>query len=78
MIVAVILLALVDVAALSIGISIRRKVARIVAQTASEIEGHVRAGITEAVARFGALAGEILTAQGKGDVADRILEELRS
>lgn len=76
--VVVVLLALVDVAALTIGISIRRKVTRIVRHTAGEIEAAVKAGIADALSRFAVLAGELLRAQGKEDVAERILEELRS
>lgn len=73
----VVLLALVDVAALTIGISIRRKVTRIVEDTAKEIEDQVRAGIHEAVGRFGMLAAEVFKAQGKEDLGDRLLEELK-
>lgn len=72
----VILLVFVDVAALTIGISIRRKVTRIVAETAGQIEEHVKAGIAEALGQLAKVAGELLRAQGKGDVADRILEEI--
>lgn len=77
----IVLLVFVDVAALSIGISIRRKVTRIVRDTAAEIETAVKTGIAEAVANFAQLARAVLTAQGKPtelvDQADRLLEDLR-
>ena len=75
--VALLLLGAVDVVALSIGISIRRRLTRIVGETAGSIEQHVKAGIAEAVSKIVTVAGELLRAQGRGDVADRVLEELR-
>jgi len=47
----------IDVAALTIGISIRRKVTHIVSETAKEIEGHVKNGIADAVSQLVAMVG---------------------
>lgn len=76
----VILLAFVDIAALIIGISIRRTVTKIVRDTAADIESAVKAGINDAVKRFTTLAKGVLTAQGKTtpllDQADELLDKL--
>lgn len=74
----VVLLALVDVAALSIGISIRRKVVRIIGDAAGEIEAAVKAGVDEALLRFGTLAADLFRALGRPEAAEKVLEELRS
>lgn len=75
--IALVLLGVVDVVALSIGVSIRLRLTKIVGETAASIEAHVKAGIADAVGKIVNIAGELLRAQGKGDVADRVLDELR-
>jgi len=75
-------LAFVDVAALSIGISIRHKVTRIVGQTAAEIEQSVKAGIAEAVERLVGLVSAVLASgtSQPGELTERlgdVLSELK-
>lgn len=71
-----VLLALVDVAALTIGLSIRRKVTKIVGDTAGQIEAHVRAGIAEAVRTVAGIAVRIFQAQGRDELAQELGAEL--
>lgn len=66
------LLLVVDVAALVIGLSIRRRVTRIVADTGAEIERQVRDGITEAV---GSLTSIALAVIPPDDTARRSIVE---
>lgn len=77
----VVLLALVDIAALIIGISIRRTVTKIVRDTASDIEIAVKAGIADAVRQFASLAKTFLAGTGKEtpllDHADQLLDQLK-
>ncbi len=70
--IALILLGAVDVAALSIGISIRRKVTRIISQTAAEIETAVKEGIADAVRSIGVLAAQLM-----GDVRPETASKVR-
>lgn len=72
----VIALVFIDVAALSIGISIRRKVTRIITKTATEIEVAVKAGIADAVAQFVTMATALLSARGDQPVPGGLLEKL--
>lgn len=73
--IALILLGAVDVAALSIGISIRRKVTGIVTQTAANIEAAVKEGIAEAVANLGALAVQLMRSD-RHEAAEKVKELL--
>lgn len=77
----VLLLAVVDIAALVIGISIRRTVTKIVRDTAADIETAVKAGIADAVRQFASLAKTILAGTGKEtpllDHADQLIDQLK-
>jgi hypothetical protein len=72
-VVAVVLLAAVDVAALFIGLSIRRQVTTIVEGTGARIEAAVREGIDSALRQFGALAAQLI-GTSRPDVAEKVKE----
>lgn len=76
MTVIVVALVFVDVAALCIGISIRRKVTRIISETAANIEDAVKGGIADAVTRFVTMATELLAANGSQPAANGLVERL--
>jgi hypothetical protein len=75
--VALFALGAVDVAALSIGISIRRRVTRIIGETAASIEDAVHQGIADAIGKLIEVATALMgsrpeTAEALAQVVERI------
>lgn len=79
----VVLLVAVDLTALAVGLSIRRKVTRIISETAADIETAVKGGIADAVGRIAQLAQALVAGDANParrqlvDQAAELVDQLR-